>query len=121
MNEVVSPWVRGLVGWVTLGAATALLGACDDPRQNCRDVAQKYEVCAPQIIEETMAGLPESFRLAIDGARQAQTQKINETAAKLKAQCESTTLSEADERQFRAWRACVKKPCAELTRCIRGE
>jgi hypothetical protein len=111
---------RDLLGWLALATTVATLGACDDPQQNCRDVAKRYDVCAPQIIEQALQGMPENFDAAIQSAKEAQQKKIKETVVELNAQCAGATFSEADKKQFRIWRTCVKKPCSELTKCIRG-
>lgn len=109
--------MKGLcLGWIGLLA----LGACDDPKAACRAVAEKYEVCAPQIVDDALAAAPPAFDAAVDELRAQQTAKIAETVQKLKAQCDAGGFTEAEKRQFRLWRACVKKPCAQFTDCIAG-
>lgn len=113
--------MNALVGSLSWLALTALaLGACDDPKESCRAVAQKYETCAPKIVDDALAAAPPAFEAAVDELRAQQTAKISETVKKLGAQCDAGVFTDAEKRQFRVWRACVKKPCSQFTDCIAG-
>ncbi len=113
--------LRAALGSMTMAVAALTLGACDNPQENCRNVAKKYDVCAPKLIEQSLAKLPEQFRIAADMANEAQAEKIKTTVAELNATCDAANFSDAEKRQFRIWRACVKKECSEFTKCITGK
>lgn len=113
--------LRGVMGWLCVAAIAATLGACDDPKKNCHDIANKYDECAPKIMEEALKALPPTFEAAIALAKEESRKKVQETVDNLRAQCSGAQFSDKEKRQFRIWRACIKKDCSEFTKCIQSK
>lgn len=109
------------MGWATAIALVATLGACDDPKKNCHDIANKYDECAPKIMEAALQALPATFESAKELAKEEAKKKTQKTVDNLRTQCNGAEFTDAEKRQFRIWRACLKKPCTEFTKCIQGD
>ena len=90
--------LRGALGWMFVAAMAMVLGACDDPQKNCHDVVNKYDECAPKIIDESLKALPEHFAPMLEEKKGELTQKLDATVAERRSQGQGGTFSDSEKR-----------------------